>query len=95
MFNEFDEPEELDFPKFECRVVIPDEITGGTRMLIQQVDILRQHIEWVHKKGTMGRRAWVLAKKNEIDITRLMRIYYIGTGLLIAFELYLRIGLAK
>lgn len=59
-------------------------------MLLQQVDILRQEIAFVHKKGVLGRRAWALAKKNEKDLKFFQRLYWIATGFILAVELYFK-----
>lgn len=78
--NSDDGEEELDMPRFECNLPIPEEITGSNRMLLQQVSILRQEIAFVHKKGNLGRRAWTLAKANESAINRLYRFYWVALG---------------
>ena len=93
--NDFEEEEEIELPRFECRLPIPDEITGGDRMLLQQVDILRQEIAFVHKRGVLGRRAWVISKGNQEEINKLRnklnKAYWMTIGAIAALEVVLRL----
>lgn len=93
--NEPDEDE--DMPQFHCHLPIPDGIAEGSRMLLQQIDILRQEIAWVYKRGGAGRRALVIAKKNDMEIAKLQRLVWMVQGAqwvftagVIAIELYLK-----
>lgn len=88
-----DEDEEIDIPRFECRLPIPGEITGADRMLLEQIDILRQEIAWVHRKANLGRRAYRIASDQEKSLSRFQRIYWMGLGAFLALEVALGIYL--
>lgn len=90
MSDEIDEEQGPRMPKFECRLLIPDEISGGDRLLIQQVDIMRQEIFHAFQSTNLGRKAFILAKRNQRDIERFNRIYWMILGAAVLLELILK-----
>jgi hypothetical protein len=86
-----DPDEEEDMPRFKCTLPIPDEIQGGSRMLLEQVDILRQEISFVYRRGNAGKRALLLSRQNQAAIEKFNRLFYIGTGIGIAGNIFLGI----
>lgn len=79
--------EQEEMPRFTCRLPIPANISEANRMLLEQLDIIRQEIAYVYKKSDVGRRALiqVFESQHEIGALRkelefLKRIYWIGYG---------------
>ena len=75
-----DESEQDEMPQFVCRLPIPDEIVGASRLLLQQMDIIRQEIAFVYRHSNQGRRALSLSQENSRRIDRLYQVYWMGYG---------------
>ncbi len=86
MPNSTDDPEDEDdrMPNFKCRLLIPDEFPTGTRLLYEQVDLLRQEIAYclsrVMRATNIARRVEVTCRKNEAAIALLVRAYWMALG---------------